>query len=121
MLIAREHLPKPSLFSDWTASKRVRVCNHPSFRTAISVKSHGPETFGHRILDGPLVLCFQSSIRNGVHYSFIRNPHRLLRIDLHEAAWTGTLMSFIQEPVSRIPAGTTSISRADECRFMYLS
>jgi hypothetical protein len=43
------------------------------------------------------------------------------KIDLHVAAWTGTLMSFIQEPVSTLSPGTEEISRADECRLMYLS
>ncbi|KUJ16076.1 uncharacterized protein LY89DRAFT_102789 [Mollisia scopiformis] len=43
------------------------------------------------------------------------------KIDLHVAAWTGTLKSFIQEPVSTLPPGTEEISRADECRLMYLS
>lgn len=43
------------------------------------------------------------------------------KIDLQAAAWTGTLMSFIQEPVSALPFGAEEISRADECRLMYLS
>ncbi|KAH8654032.1 hypothetical protein BGZ60DRAFT_519508 [Tricladium varicosporioides] len=43
------------------------------------------------------------------------------KIDLHVAAWTGTLMSFIQEPVSTLPLRAEDISRADECRLMYLS
>lgn len=43
------------------------------------------------------------------------------KIDLHAAAWTGTLMSFIQEPVFRLASGTEMLSRADECRLMYLS
>lgn len=43
------------------------------------------------------------------------------RIDLHVAAWTGTLVSFIQEPVSTLAAETEEISRADECRLMYLA
>ena len=43
------------------------------------------------------------------------------KIDLNVAAWTGTLMSFIQEPVSTLPSDTEDISRADECRLMYLS
>ncbi len=43
------------------------------------------------------------------------------KIDLHVAAWTGTLMSFIQEPVSTLPVGGEEILRADECRLMYLS
>ncbi|KAG0646148.1 hypothetical protein D0Z07_8438 [Hyphodiscus hymeniophilus] len=41
-------------------------------------------------------------------------------IDLNVAAWTGTLLSFIQEPVSILPQGIEEISRADECRPMYL-
>jgi len=43
------------------------------------------------------------------------------KIDLHVAAWTGTLMSFIQEPVTSLPLGTEELSRADESRLMYLS
>jgi hypothetical protein len=43
------------------------------------------------------------------------------KIDLHVAAWTGTLMSFIQQPVSTLLPGTGEILRADECRLMYLS
>jgi len=42
------------------------------------------------------------------------------KIDLHVAAWTGTLMSFIQEPVSTLPR-IEEISRADEFRLLYLS
>ncbi|ENH70991.1 hypothetical protein FOC1_g10008361 [Fusarium oxysporum f. sp. cubense race 1] len=37
-------------------------------------------------------------------------------IDLGAAAWTGTLMSFIQMPVPQFATDTRSISRADECR-----
>jgi hypothetical protein len=43
------------------------------------------------------------------------------KIDLHVAAWTGTLMSFMQEPVSALSLGTEEILRADKCRLMYLS
>ena len=43
------------------------------------------------------------------------------KIDLNVAAWTGTLMSFIQEPVSTSIPETHPISRADECRLLYLS
>ncbi|RGP60619.1 immunoglobulin variable region used by the itc63b heavy chain [Fusarium sporotrichioides] len=42
------------------------------------------------------------------------------KIDLGAAAWTGTLMSFIQEPVLCPAPGTTSISRANECRLSFL-
>ncbi|KAF4996030.1 hypothetical protein FDECE_12598 [Fusarium decemcellulare] len=41
-------------------------------------------------------------------------------VDLAAAAWTGTLMSFIQAPVSHVALGTQSISRADECRLGFL-
>lgn len=42
------------------------------------------------------------------------------KVDLGAAAWTGTLMSFIQEQVPHPMAGATSISRADECRLLFL-
>ncbi|KAG8668459.1 hypothetical protein FPOAC2_07745 [Fusarium poae] len=42
------------------------------------------------------------------------------KIDLGAAAWTGTLMSFIQETVQCPPTRTTSIARADECRLLFL-
>lgn len=63
-------------------------------------------------------------IITGAHKDFLRGTHSLLglnRIELHAAAWTGTLLSFIQEPVSSIHHDTTSISRADECRLMFLA
>ncbi|KAE9363288.1 hypothetical protein N431DRAFT_524214 [Stipitochalara longipes BDJ] len=43
------------------------------------------------------------------------------KIDLHVAAWTGTLMSFIQEPVSPLLPQAQQVLRADEGRLMYLS
>ncbi|KPM35998.1 hypothetical protein AK830_g10567 [Neonectria ditissima] len=61
-------------------------------------------------------------ILTGAHKDFLRNTSGLLglnRIDLHEAAWTGTLLSFIQEPVSPVHRDAISISRADECRLMF--
>ncbi|KAI1070690.1 hypothetical protein LB507_006696 [Fusarium sp. FIESC RH6] len=42
------------------------------------------------------------------------------KIDLGAAAWTGTSMSFIQGQVPRPTTGATSISRADECRLLFL-
>ncbi|RBR14482.1 uncharacterized protein FIESC28_07718 [Fusarium coffeatum] len=42
------------------------------------------------------------------------------KVDLGAAAWTGTLMSFVQEQVPHPKAGATSISRADECRLLFL-
>ncbi|KAK0113775.1 hypothetical protein ONS95_014025 [Cadophora gregata] len=47
------------------------------------------------------------------------------KLDLNVAAWTGTLMSFIQEPVAggRVEGEEEEeeISRADECRLLYMS
>lgn len=64
-------------------------------------------------------------IITGAHKEFLRNTYSLLglnRIELHAAAWTGTLLSFIQEPVHPIQThnDTSFISRADECRLMFL-
>ncbi|TVY34829.1 hypothetical protein LOCC1_G007401 [Lachnellula occidentalis] len=42
------------------------------------------------------------------------------KLELNTAAWTGTLISFIQEPVSAIPSEAGEISRADEARLLYL-
>jgi hypothetical protein len=64
------------------------------------------------------------AIITGAHKDFLRRTSGLLglnRIDLHAAAWTGTLMSFIQEPVSLLHRDSRSISRADECRLMFLT
>ncbi|KAJ3565865.1 hypothetical protein NPX13_g7341 [Xylaria arbuscula] len=76
----------------------------------------------------PQIAClWLGGIVSGAHLSFIRSRFGLFemlsfnRIDLQEAVWTGTLQSFIQEPVSRVPEESTHISRADECRLMYLS
>ncbi|KAF7562152.1 hypothetical protein G7046_g1996 [Stylonectria norvegica] len=41
--------------------------------------------------------------------------------DLSSAAWSGTLQSFIQEPSSNHSGGAAWISRADECRLLFLS
>ena len=63
-------------------------------------------------------------IITGAHRDFLRNTSSLLglnRIDLDEAAWSGTLWSFIQEPVSLLHLDSESISRADECRLMFLT
>lgn len=42
------------------------------------------------------------------------------KVDLNAAAWTDTLVSFIQEPIPAPPPEARSISRADECRLLYL-
>lgn len=43
------------------------------------------------------------------------------KIDLHSAAWTGTLVSFIQKPVSNLSSKSRAIQRSDEARLMFLS
>jgi hypothetical protein len=43
------------------------------------------------------------------------------KVDLSTAAWTGTHVSFIQESIPKAPTDAREISRADECRLMYLS
>ena len=42
-------------------------------------------------------------------------------IDLHSAAWSGTLQSFIQQPVSCPLVSDGRVERADECRLLFLS
>ena len=42
------------------------------------------------------------------------------KVDLSSAAWTRTYVSFIQETVRKPPPDATNISRADECRLLYL-
>lgn len=44
-----------------------------------------------------------------------------LPVDLTSAAWSGTTQSFLQQPVSQPLVGDGGISRADECRLLYLS
>jgi hypothetical protein len=42
-------------------------------------------------------------------------------VNLTVAVWTGTLMSFVQEPVRDGVSAEDTISRADECRLLFLS
>lgn len=42
-------------------------------------------------------------------------------IDIHAAAWTNTIVSFVQAPVSKLTQGVDVIRRSDEARLMYLS
>ncbi|EAU36994.1 predicted protein [Aspergillus terreus NIH2624] len=60
----------------------------------------------------------------GIHKEIFRNCRLgMIPIDLHAAAWSGTIQSFIQEPALTVTfsAGDTCISRADECRLLFLS
>ncbi|KAI3574430.1 hypothetical protein IWW34DRAFT_809974 [Fusarium oxysporum f. sp. albedinis] len=58
----------------------------------------------------------------------LRSPHLSPRgllginsIDIHEAAWTGTLISFIQDHVPQQPENTTSVSRRHEFTLAFLT
>jgi hypothetical protein len=42
-------------------------------------------------------------------------------IQLNAAAWTGTFMSFIQEPIPPLSIGAQHFSRAEECGLLYLA
>ena len=64
------------------------------------------------------------AIITGAQTNFLRSTRELLgfnRIELHTAAWTGTIQSFIQDPVCNNSCNTETVSRADECRLLYLS
>lgn len=54
---------------------------------------------------------------------FVLNEMQTLSypIDLTIAGWTGTLVSFIQEPGQDTAPDNESISRADECRLLFLT
>ncbi|KAK4119392.1 hypothetical protein N657DRAFT_674917 [Parathielavia appendiculata] len=45
----------------------------------------------------------------------------LIPIDLHSAVWSGTIQSFIQEPVSDPLVADGQVARADQCRLLFLS
>ncbi|RTE68301.1 hypothetical protein BHE90_017322 [Fusarium euwallaceae] len=62
------------------------------------------------------------SILIGIQNSIMRwaRPVAFL-IDLHAAAWTNTLVSFVQAPVSKPAQGVDVIMRSDEAKLMYLS
>ncbi|EEU47533.1 uncharacterized protein NECHADRAFT_35839 [Fusarium vanettenii 77-13-4] len=60
----------------------------------------------------------------GLHRGFLKSLGGLLglnRIDLHEAAWTGTVLSFVQNPVPQQQERATSISRQDEFTLAFLT
>ncbi|RSL57400.1 hypothetical protein CEP54_008327 [Fusarium duplospermum] len=59
-------------------------------------------------------------ITGGYHKTLREGRSGWWIIELAAAAWTGTLMSFIQAPVPHLAVGAQSISRADECRLLYL-
>ena len=63
---------------------------------------------------GATVLGLQKKLLQNVRYG-------LIPLDLHSAAWSGTIQSFIQLPVSDPPVVDGGVSRADQCRLLFLS
>ncbi|KAK0749533.1 hypothetical protein B0T18DRAFT_479521 [Schizothecium vesticola] len=63
---------------------------------------------------GATVLGLQQTLLRDVGFGMIP-------IDLQSAAWSGTIQSFIQEPVSDPLAADGHVSRADQCRLLFLS
>lgn len=58
----------------------------------------------------------------GEQTRFVQECRRVgFNTEINAGAWTGTVMSFIQEPVSNIPPEGDEITRADECRLTFLS
>jgi hypothetical protein len=58
----------------------------------------------------------------GAHHKCLRRAQAAWwDIDLNVAAWTDTSMSFIQEPILASAGLEGQVSRADECRLLYLS
>ncbi|KAG5664369.1 hypothetical protein KAF25_008103 [Fusarium avenaceum] len=63
---------------------------------------------------GCIILGLQDKILQGVHFGQIP-------VDINSAAWSGTVQSFIQQRVSNPLITDGCISRADECRLLFLS
>ncbi|KAF4425108.1 immunoglobulin variable region used by the itc63b heavy chain [Fusarium austroafricanum] len=63
---------------------------------------------------GCIILDLQDKLLQEAHFGQIP-------IDLHSAAWSGTIQSFSQQRVSSPLVTDGSISRADECRLLFLS
>ncbi|CAJ0548201.1 Ff.00g049550.m01.CDS01 [Fusarium sp. VM40] len=63
---------------------------------------------------GCIILGLQDKILQRVHFGQIP-------VDIHSAAWSGTVQSFIQQRVSHPLTTDGRISRADECRLLFLS
>jgi hypothetical protein len=63
---------------------------------------------------GSTILGLQKKLLQDVRYG-------LIPIDLHCAVWSGTVQSFIQEPVPNPLVAHGHVTRADECRLLFLS
>ncbi|KAK4039234.1 hypothetical protein C8A01DRAFT_47258 [Parachaetomium inaequale] len=62
---------------------------------------------------GATVLGLQKKLLRDVRFG-------LIPIDLHAAAWSGTVQSFIQQPVSDPLVADGYVTRADQCRLLFL-
>ncbi|KMQ49204.1 hypothetical protein A7C99_6826 [Trichophyton rubrum] len=68
-----------------------------------------------------LAFIWLGAIITGFHNDVIRDGQSgLIPIELHSATWTGTIQSFIQEPLSKPLVTDGYISRANECRLLYI-
>ncbi|KAM5469221.1 hypothetical protein MauCBS54593_004574 [Microsporum audouinii] len=69
----------------------------------------------------PLAFLWLGGIITGLYDDILRDGRSgLIPVDLHAAMWTGTIQSFLQEPLSKPSTMMGSISRANECRLLYI-
>jgi hypothetical protein len=98
-----------------------RYCHCPPVRVDTKPRYSGSDVLPSKPSSEFLWL---GAIIAGLHRSFLRGPRGLLginSIDIHEAAWTGTLISFIQDHVPQQPENTTSVSRRHEFTLAFLT
>ena len=92
---------------------------------AIDAMAHGkPHILGRMLMErepsvaflwvGATILRLQETLLKDVR-------HGQIPADLHSAVWSGTVQSFLQQPVSSPLVTNGYISRADECRLLFLS
>ncbi|KAK1766927.1 hypothetical protein QBC33DRAFT_493032 [Phialemonium atrogriseum] len=89
-----------------------------------SLAGDKPNVLGRMLMDrlpeiaflwlGASILGLQKRLLQDVRFG-------LIPIDLHSAAWSGTIQSFIQQPVSNPLVANGHVTRADECRLLFLS
>ncbi|KAH7401249.1 hypothetical protein BKA66DRAFT_450058 [Pyrenochaeta sp. MPI-SDFR-AT-0127] len=58
----------------------------------------------------------------GLQERYLQDARRgQIPFDLHSAVWSGTMQSFMQQPVSNPLVVHSRVTRADECRLLFLS
>ncbi|EFQ99158.1 hypothetical protein MGYG_02170 [Nannizzia gypsea CBS 118893] len=68
-----------------------------------------------------LAFIWPGAIITGLHSDIIKDVRfGLTTVELHSAMWTGTIQSFIQEPLSKPVVTGSYVSRANECRLLYI-